>query len=316
MKGTTMANKKILVIGSSNMDAVLTLSRVPNAGENVTDEGGLAYVPGGRGGNAAVTVAKNGGDCVFSTRLGADVQGQKLYSLYREVGINTAYIKIDPTFPTGLTVVMSENGGGRRSVIFPGANGHLSRDNIAEAMEMRPDAVYIGFEVPFNTLLAACQMAERIGVPVFADAAGISGSLPLDTLPRFEVFSPNEEEMGELSGIKPYGVDSSLRASLMICKRVKAKYIVIKLGERGCFIYDGKYYDIVPAFAAKATDPAAAGDAFTAALTLEYMRNGGKIIPAARYANAVAAITVTRPGASQSIPDMAETQKFMGKHRS
>ena len=131
MKGTTMANKKILVIGSSNMDAVLTLSRVPNAGENVTDEGGLAYVPGGRGGNAAVTVAKNGGDCVFSTRLGADVQGQKLYSLYREVGINTAYIKIDPTFPTGLTVVMSENGGGRRSVIFPGANGHLSRDNIA-----------------------------------------------------------------------------------------------------------------------------------------------------------------------------------------
>ena len=113
------------------------------------------------------------------------------------------------------------------------------------------------------------------------------------------------------TGIRPIGSDSSLRAALELYKRVKCKYIVIKQGERGSFVYDGKKYYMIPAEPVmRVVDTTAAGDTFTAAMTLEYLRTGD-IIAAVRYATAAAAITVTRSGASVSIPTAKEVAEFI-----
>ena len=303
-----MANKKILVIGSANMDLSMNMYKVPAAGEMLIDDGGVGYIPGGKGANAAIALKKLGADCCFCAKVGADLHGQKLYQYYKEQGINTTYIKVDRENQTGLAVVMKESDGNNRIIVYPGANATLSLDNINEAFDCQPDALYLGFEIPFQTALHAARVAASRGIPIFVDAAPASKDYPLESLPMLEVFSPNETETETYTGILPQGTDSALRAALALYKRVKAKYIVIKQGDRGAFAYDGKHFFVIPSIRlGKAVDTTAAGDAFTAALTVEYL-NTGNIRTAVKYGVAAGAIAVTRRGASSSIPTEDEVR--------
>ena len=88
--------KKVLVIGSSNMDLSLNVYKIPAAGETIIDDGGVAYTPGGKGANAAIALAKLGATTVFCTKLGADVHGQQLYKFYRDNGLDTVTTDLIP----------------------------------------------------------------------------------------------------------------------------------------------------------------------------------------------------------------------------
>lgn len=304
--------KKVLIIGSSNMDLSMNVFKVPEAGQTVIDDGGVAYTPGGKGGNSAIAFAKLGAEAVFCTKLGADIHGQKLYNFYKESHINTSYIKVDHDNPTGFAVVIKEDSGENRIIVYPGANNYISNDNIVDAFDCEPDAVYLGFEIPFSQVLTAAKVAAARGIPIFIDAAPASKDYPLENLPEVEVFSPNETETLEYTGITPAGSESCLRAAYSLYSKVKCKYIVIKLGARGAFIYDGKHFDVIsPYKPPKVVDTTAAGDTFTAALTIDYLSNGGDIKQAARYGAAAAAIAVSRPGASSSVPSEGEVIEFM-----
>ena len=306
--------KRILVVGSANMDLSMNVYKLPEPGMTVIDDGGVAYTPGGKGASAAMALMKVGAEVVFCTKLGQDVHGQRLFGYYKESGMNVSAIKADHDFPTGLAVVIKETDGASRTVVYPGANGNLTSENVIDAFNCQPDAVYLGFEIPFSTALTAAKVAAAKGIPIFIDAAPASKDHPLDTLPPVEIFSPNEIECEIYTGIKPEGLDSSLRAALTLYKKVKAKYIVIKQGARGAFIYDGKHYDTMPAIRAdKTVDTTAAGDAFTAALVAEYLRNGGDIKSAVRYANAAGAIAVTRQGALCSVPTDLEIRALLAR---
>ena len=302
-----MSRKKILVIGSASMDLSMNMYKIPERGETIIDDGGVAYTPGGKGANAAVAISKLGADAVLCAKLGADLHGQKLYNFYKDMGIDTSSVKVDRERPTGLAVVMKEGDGENRIVVYPGANSHIGADAIEEAFECSPDAVYLGFEIPFETALAAARIASERNIPIFVDAAPASREHELEALPEIEVFTPNESEILEYTGIAPTTMESCLRASLALYRRVKCKYIVIKLGSRGAFIYDGKRYSQSPAFRAGATvDTTAAGDAFGAALVIEYLYNGGDIKSATKYACAAGAIAVSRYGASSAMPTADE----------
>lgn len=302
--------KKILLVGSSNMDLSMNLYKMPAPGETLLDDGGVAYTPGGKGANAAIALSKLGADCVFCTKLGKDAHGQKLFNYYKESGINTSYVKVDPDAPTGLAVVMKEADGSNRIVVYPGANRTLNNDNIIDAFKSNPDALYIGFEIPFNMALAAAKIASAKNVPIFVDAAPASKDYALESLPEVEIFSPNETETFEYTGIMPKGTESCLQAAYALKNKVKAKYIVIKLGARGAFFYDGKHFDLIGAYRPDAVvDTTAAGDTFTAALTIEYLRSGD-IRNAIKYGAAAAAIAISRKGASTSVPTAAEVREF------
>ncbi len=307
-----MANKKILVVGSSNMDFSMNISKIPELGETLIDDGGVAYTPGGKGANAAITFTKLGADCVFATKLGADLHGQKLYKYYCDLGIDAKYIKVDHDHPTGLAVVMREGDGGNRIVVYPGANSYITTDGVISAFESQPDAAYLGFEIPFATALATAKIAASKDIPIFIDAAPANEDYDLESLPPVEIFSPNETETFEYTGIMPTTMEASLRAAFALSKKVKAKYIIIKQGPRGAFCYDGKRYNTHPAIRSeKIVDTTAAGDTFTAALTLEYLRNGGDIDGAIAYANAAASIAISRIGASASVPTSEEVYRLL-----
>ena len=304
-------NRKILVVGSANMDLSLNVYRTPEPGETLVDDGGVAYIPGGSGANAAIAFTRLGAEATLCAKLGADVHGQQLYKFYCEQGLDTSAIKVDRDFSTGFSAVIKESDGQNRIIYYPGANTHITTDSIMAAFDIEPDVLYTNFEISFQTALAAAKIAAQRGVPIVIDAAPSDKSIPLEALPYVEIFSPNDTEVHEITGIMPTGADSSLRAALAIWRRMKCKYIVIKQGSRGVSIYDGKKFDMVPACRPdRVVDTATAGDTFTAAMTLEYLRTGD-IKEAARYGAAAAAIAISRPGASSSIPTADEVRRFI-----
>ncbi len=307
--------KKILLVGSANMDLIMNMGRLPAAGETLIDDGGVAYLPGGKGAGAAITFSRLGVEAHLAAKLGADLHGQKLYSFYKEAGIDTSALLVDHDVPTGLSVILREGNGDVRTVTYPGANDYLSSEQVIAAMDIEPDALCLGFEVPFPTVIAAAKVAAAKNIPIFIDASPASREHALEKLPPVEIFSPNETETFTYTGIMPTGTDNSLRAALDLYRKVKCRHLVIKLGARGAFLYDGRHFDLVPAFRPdKVVDTTGAGDAFQAAMTLAYLENGGKIKEAVRYGAAAGAITVSRKGGAASSPTREEIAQFLKTH--
>lgn len=302
--------KRILVVSSANMDLVMNMHALPSAGQTVVDYGGYSFVPGGKGGNSAVAIRRLGGDCVFCTRLGQDANGDLLSAIYNKEGIDTRFVVRDSEAPTGMAAVMVEQNGVNRIVVYPGANMRITPDDIDNAMTCYPDALFMQLELDPEAIIYAASAAARQGVPIFIDAGPASRTFPLDRLPPLEVFSPNETETELFTGISPSTPDSCLRAAIALSKLVNAHYYVLKLGGRGAYIYDGLYYHCLPAYDTKAVDTTAAGDAFTAAFALEYLRSGD-VERAGKYGNLVGSLTVSRAGAYTSLPTAAEVEALM-----
>lgn len=302
--------KRILVVSSANMDFVMKVSKLPDAGQTVIERQSYSYVPGGKGANSALALARLGADSIFCARLGYDANGKKLKELYDSNGIDTRFLKLDRMNPTGLASIIVEDSGANRIVVYPGANDHLAEEDVEDAMTCLPDAVFMQFEIPEEAAIAAAKFASKRKIPVFVDAGPARADTPLEKLPPLEVISPNETETEALTGIFPNDSANCLKAANELLKRVESKYVVIKLGGRGAYIHDGKYSQLIPAIETEVVDTTAAGDAFTAALTLEYL-NTHDIVKSVKYANAVGAMVVSKAGASTSLPTAAQVDEFM-----
>ena len=302
--------KRILVVSSANMDFVMNMHTIPSAGQTIIDNGTYRYVPGGKGANSAVAIRRLGGDCVFCTRLGNDANGVLLNNLYKKEGIDTRFIAKDEQNATGLAAIMVEDNGVNRIVVYPGANLCITPDDIDNAMTCYPDALFMQLEIDPEAIIYAANCAHKAGIPIFIDAGPANKNFPLDRLPPLEVFSPNETETEIFTGISPNSPENCLRAAIALSKIVNARYYVIKLGGRGVYIYDGLYYHCLPTYDVKVVDTTAAGDAFTAAFTLEYLRSGD-IERAGKYGNAVGSLAVSRAGAYTSLPTESEVAEFL-----
>ncbi len=306
--------KRILLVGSSCMNLSMNITRLPDKGETLRDEGGVSYAPGGDSGISAVAFARLGADALFLTRLGRDLYGQKLYNYYKEAGINTSYVKVDSDFATGFTVVIKEADGSTRTVNFPGANEYLSDGSVIDALQNRLDAVFLSFDASFQMAQRTAKAAAARSIPVFIDASPADANYPLETLPQSELFILGESETQRYTGIRPVGSQESLRAAFSLWRKVNTKFVIINQGARGAMIYDGKRCEIISPYTGveRTVDTDASQNTFSAAVTLEYMRCSD-IKSAVKYAVAAAAVTSSRYGSSNSIPTDAEIRAIISK---
>ncbi len=295
-------SKRVLVVSSANMDISLPVRMLPEAGETRLCDGAVHYSPGGKGANSATTFAALGAETVFCARIGRDSHGESLYDFYKEKGIDVSHLVIDRDHPTGCAVILLDPRGQNRILCYPGANRYLSEGDVDAAFLCCPDALYLQMEIGQDAVLAAADYAHRHEIPIFLDAGPARADFPLEALPPVTVFSPNEVETEIYTGIHLTGTDSMLAASMELFRRTRAEYVVLKLGDRGAFVCNGRHFKFISAFNVKAVDTTAAGDAFTAAMTLRYLENGGDINEAVRYGCAAGAITVSRKGAAYSVP--------------
>ena len=184
-----MAEKKILVVGSANIDFLLKTPYVPAEGETLVSNGTYGFVPGGKGANAAVAAARLGGDVSFCTRVGDDAYGDRLLEIYRENGIAMRNVTVDPQEQTGLAVVMLERSGSNRIIVYPGANSNIREDDITAAFSSFPDIVVTNCEIPEDSVLCVARLCRERGVPLVLDFGGVKRGFPLQSLGEVEIIS-------------------------------------------------------------------------------------------------------------------------------
>jgi ribokinase len=312
---------RILVIGAINLDLVVQVDRMPLLGETMPGRS-LMRVPGGKAANQAVAAARLGARVAFVGRVGEDEDGRFLAQQLEREGVDTTHLKRSQGRPTGLAMIFVAPDGRNTIVAAPGANLLVTPADVDAALAAGAtgaaefDAMMLTLETPLETVKHAVAAARHRGMRIVLDAAPPFPGLPLEELGGLTVLSPNETEAAALGGSALDSNEGAVKAGRCLRQRSGARYVVLKLGERGAMIVGdpaqvgGEGAARVKPFQVEAVDCTAAGDAFTAAMTV-LLCEGMAIESAVGAANAAGAIAVTRVGAQPSLPTRAELERFI-----
>ena len=307
----------IVVVGSLNMDFVVSVEHLPAPGETVLGRN-FQMIPGGKGANQAVAAAKLGGNSVavrMVGRVGYDVFADHLKASLSAAGVDVSAVHAAKAAATGVALISVERNGQNSIVVASGANHELAA---ADVEAMRP--VFRGarlalfqLETPLDTVAAALALAREEGLTTILDPAPAQ-DLPDRLLQQVDVLTPNESEALRLLGRPPARVSPAEAVEMAgALRRRGPKAVIIKLGEQGCYADSGAIQAHFPGFAVEVRDTTAAGDTFNAALAVA-LAEGAALEHALRFANAAAAISVTRPGAQTSAPLRREVDDFLQYH--
>ncbi len=292
--------RKIVVLGSTNTDMVISGARIPVPGETVSG-GKFLMNPGGKGANQAVAVARlsaRRGVCTFVAKVGDDLFGRETAARLKREGI-AARLVVDPAEPSGTALIMVDAKGQNVISVALGANGTLVPADIAPfAADVAQAAVLLlQLETPVETVLAAAKAARAGGATVILNPAP-ARKLPRALYAQLDWITPNETEAEILTGVRVTDVASARRARDWFQAR-GVGHVLVTLGAKG--VYCGDCDRIFPSRRVKAVDCVAAGDTFNGAFAVA-LAEGRECADAIAFAQKAAAISVTRPGAQSSIP--------------
>jgi len=296
--------KKIVVLGSTNTDMVITGKKIPVPGETVSG-GRFLMNPGGKGANQAVAVARlaaKRGMCTFIAKVGDDLFGRETAAQMKKEKID-ARLLVDRKVASGTALILVDAKGQNVISVALGANGTLSPADIAP---FRTDieqaaALLLQLETPVETVLAAAQWAHAQGVPVILNPAP-AAKLPRALYACLDWITPNETEAALLTGVAVKDAASAAKAAAVFRRR-GVRHVAITLGVQGVYCDDdGKIH---PAKKVKAVDCVAAGDTFNGGFTVA-LAEGKSAAEAIAFGQRAAAISVTRPGAQSSVPRREE----------
>jgi ribokinase len=306
-----MSKPRILVIGSSNTDLTIRLERIPRPGETLLG-GQFSTAAGGKGANQAVAAARAGGEVAFVARVGQDMFGEKALAGFAREGIDVGHVTRDADAPSGVALIFVARDGENSIAVAGGANARLAPGDVkkTESAFANADRVLMQLEIPLETAQAAAECASRGGVPVILNPAPAT-ELPGELLRLVSILTPNETEAQMLTGIAVTDPESAARAAEVLLGR-GVETVIITLGSHGAFVAGTFGRELVAGFQVEAVDTTAAGDVFNGALAVA-LAEGKPLIEAVRFANAAAAISVTRLGAQPSAPHRAEIEALMAR---
>ena len=300
---------KITVIGSSNTDLVVKAPKLPAPGETVLGNE-FVIAPGGKGANQAVAIARLGGEVTFIAKLGMDDFGEQAIENFKKDGLNTDFVFRDKKSPSGVALIFVDDKGENMIVAAPGANAKLTIDDIdkARASIEKSEIVVLQLESPLDSVEHAIDIAREKGIPVVLNPAP-GEKLSPDFIAKVDYLTPNETEAEILTGVKVIDDETAKKAGKILLD-YGAKNVIITLGKRGAMIITKDESLLTSAYEVKAVDATAAGDAFTGGLAYA-IAIGNKLKEAVKFANAVAALAVTKMGAQPSMPTREELEKFL-----
>ena len=303
--------KKIAVFGSSNMDFVFGVEDMPRKGETIKS---LSFdkVPGGKGANQACACGKLGGDCTFLTAVGDDDSGRSLLSSLEAAGVHTNKVLEKKGCATGMAAIVVEKKGDNSIVIVAGANQYCDSSYVKENLDVIREAkvVLVQLETPLEGVLTFIRLAKEAGKTVILNPAPASEQLPDEILGCLDFLTPNETELNTLTGMAADTEEEIEKAAgSLLAKGVKN--VLVTIGARGAMLCNAQGSKIYPTFThLKPVDTTAAGDTFNGGLAVG-LAEGMELEQAIRFANAAAAISITRNGAQTSIPSREEVKELL-----
>ena len=301
-------NKKVLVIGSLNMDFVIEVDKMPTKKETVHGNN-FTLIPGGKGANEAYALGKMGANVTMLGCVGKDEYGEKLIENLKSVNVNTSKIKKVSKIKTGCAFITVDKNGDNSITVVGGANQTLTKDIIDKNIKLIEDSdiIIMQLEIPIDVVTYASQVAKEKGKIVILDPAPAVKNIPEALLQNIDIIKPNEVEIEVLTGIKVRKQKDLLKASYKLIEK-GVKNVITTLGNQGSFLVTKDKYDYFKALKVEVVDTTAAGDTFTAALAKSLLEDK-TIEEAIYYANIVSALVVTKKGAQTSIPNIKEIEK-------
>ena len=303
---------KVVVVGSYVVDLMSRTPHLPKPGETVLG-GPFQMGPGGKGGNQATAAARSGSEVTFLTKLGDDVFGREALKHFNKENVNIEYIKVDPVQATGAALIEVDEKGENSIVVALGACGTITEAEVVEAEEKisEADIVLIQLETSIEAIVTTVKLARTHGVPIILNPAPYQ-EFPREILRDVAYITPNETEAFELTGIEVIDESTALTAAQRI-HELGVQSVIITLGNKGAFLYTGgDKGELIPSFRVEAVDTTGAGDAFNGGFA-HAISNGYSVKNAMRFANAVAALSVTKIGTAPAMPYRREVDALLAK---
>ena len=302
-----MAN--VWVAGSINMDIVATAARYPKIGETVPGTE-IAFYPGGKGANQAVSAAKLGAPTYLIGKVGTDAFGRDLRNFFASEKVDLTFVRDTAAAPTG-TALITVAEGNNAIVVVPGANALLSERDVIEPMLAKGDVLVSQFEIPIPTITAFFSRAQAAGATTILNPAPAI-DFDRDLLEFVDVLILNEIELSRIAGTEIHEDDPHSRiieAARALLKQ-EGQTITVTLGRRGALAWVHEAALAIPGEVVECRDSTGAGDCFVGAVAARIVL-GAPIEHALRYANVAASICVQRRGAGPSMPTEAEVAARM-----
>lgn len=300
----------VFVVGSYVVDLMSRTPHMPKPGETVLG-GPFKMGPGGKGNNQAVAAARLGARVTMVTRVGRDVFGDEAVAHFQRENISTKFVTRDDKEPTGAALIAVDDSSENMIVVALGACGGVTRTDVYDAEQklIQSDVVLVQLETSIDAVQAAVELANKHGKPVILNPAPYQ-EISDDLLASVTFITPNETEACLLTNIEVTDESSARKAAKLLFDK-GVNNVIITLGKKGCFVYDGENEGLlIPGYEVDAVDTTGAGDAFNGALAVSVAK-GHSISHAAKFANAVAALAVTKVGTSPAMPYMDDVKDLL-----
>lgn len=309
--------KIITVLGSTNVDKVVSVPRFATSGETLHTPNHQVEAMGGKGLNQGVAVARSGVKTNMITKVGKELDLSKNMNVEN---LSTEHVMLSESEETGQAyITVSEETGDNIIHIYGGANADMTAADVrahADAIA-ESDFVIAQLETPMETVIEGFKIARENGVKTILNPAPMPeiGGLPAELLSLTDIIAPNEHETFILTGIEVTDEHSMLHNAAYYFER-GIDTVIITIGSEGSFyMRDNGEEGIVPAFKVKAVDTTAAGDTFIGATATRLNKNLDNLAEAMRYGSAASSLTVSRAGAQPSIPTEAEVLAVLEAHK-
>ncbi len=302
---------RVVVVGSLNMDLIVSSPRIPVVGETILGNG-FRTAPGGKGANQAVAAARLGAQVGMVGCLGVDSFAADLKNSLEESGVDLTHVRRDAQTSSGVALITVDEAGQNSIVVVPGSNYSLNAQDVqnAEALFMGAEVLLLQLEIPLEAVQRAAELARAHGVKVVLNPAP-ARPLPVELLKQVDFLVPNETESELLTGMPVKSLDDASAAARKL-QELGAAAVILTLGAKGALLADKDGERLFPAFPVKAVDTTAAGDAFLGGLAAAFSE-GRTLDEAVRWGNAAGALAATRIGAQPSLPQRTDLEKLLNE---
>ena len=301
--------KNICVIGSLNMDLVVNVDTMPKPGQTIIGSN-FKEVPGGKGANQAVAMARLNGNVSMIGKVGEDGFGQTLINSLKNDKVDTTYIQTSKG-ATGVALITVDKNAQNSIVVSPGANFEVKEDDIDNNIEAikNSDIEVLQLETPLNTIKYALNKAKELNKYTILNPAP-AVKLDDEIIKNVDLLTPNETELEIISGVSiETEEDIQKAAQIMIEKGVKE--LIVTLGSKGSLYINKEKSMFKKAYKVEAVDTTAAGDSYTGALAVALSQDKN-IEDAMDFASKVGALSVLKEGAQSSLPTLEDVKNFRG----
>ena len=304
-----MKRKKLIVLGSVNVDHILNVPKFPKPGETLSGSN-YKISFGGKGANQAVAAGRLGANIQFIAAVGNDELGNKIKQQLNNDNINTCSVACIEGQNTGVALILVNAQGENQIAIHAGANAQVTTEYLLKYKEdiINADAILMQLETPLATIEQAAKLAKQHQTQVILNPAPAQ-KLSDDLLKHIDIITPNETEAEYLTGIKVL-TEQDVEQAAMILHKKGIETVIITLGSKGAWVSSAQRGAIIAGFKVQVIDTIGAGDTFNGMLVTALLE-GKTLEQAVKYAHAAGALSVTKPGAQTAVPFRNEVEEFL-----